>query len=103
MNGDTAAATGAILLAVYATLALDAYSSLCSSPQTTELFAKDREATLMKYVYISDAAGLAIGVGGAVFSKSCWPLVGAAIVVGGMHLLYRHAANAGKTSGEAPA
>lgn len=86
----------AIALGVYATLALDAFGSVTSSPQTTELFAKDREETLMKYVYLADAGALVIGTGAAMVDGTIWPLLGAAVVVAGMHFLYVHAAKAGK-------
>lgn len=81
----------AILIGVWATFALDVFSTLNSSPQTTELFAKDREESLMHWVYIG--SGVAIG-GGAVatfISKKPWPLIGTVIVAGGMYWTYRHA------------
>lgn len=87
----------AIALGVYATLALDAFGSVTSSPQTTELFAKDREETLMKYVYLADAGAIAIGAGAAMVDGTIWPLLGVVIVVAGMHYLYVHAAKSGKT------
>lgn len=93
---DGRGATVAILLGVWATFALDVYSTLNSSPQTTELFAKDRENTLMHWVLIGDAAAIGGGAAGALFSDSVWPLVGAVGVVVGMHLCYRHAVNRGK-------
>ena len=87
----------AIAFGVYATLALDAFGSVTSSPQTTELFARDREGTLMKYVYLADAVGLGIGAGASLLDETPWPFVGTAIVCGLMHYLYVHAARVGKT------
>ncbi|SRR6266540_1149501 len=87
--------TAAILLGVYADLAFNAFSALNSSPQTTELFAAEREETLLKYVYIADVAVLGMGVLGAFMAVSLWPFVGSAAVVVGMHFLYMHAVAAG--------
>lgn len=87
----------AIALGVYATLALDAFGSVTSSPQTTELFAKDRHESLMKYVYIADAVGLGIGAFASFVDGTPWPFLGTAGVVGLMHGLYKHAARVGIT------
>lgn len=84
-----------LALGVYATFALDAFGSVTSSPQTTELFAQDREETLMKYVYMADAGALAIGLGAALLDGTPWPFIGALVVVSGMHFLYVHAAKSG--------
>ena len=92
--------TTAILLGVWATFALDVYSTLNSSPQTTELFAGDRADTLMHWVLIGDAAAIAGGTVGTMLSGKPAPLVGAAGVVVFMHLLYRHAVKRGM--GQAP-
>lgn len=89
-------ATTAILIGVWATFALDVFSTLNSSPQTTELFADDREETLMHWVLIGDATAIAGGAAGAIFAKNVWPLIGATGVVLMMHLLYRHAVKRGK-------
>ena len=85
----------AIAFGVYATLALDAFGSVTSSPQTTELFARDREGTLMKYVYLADGIGLAIGAGASLIDETPWPFLGAALVTSMMHFLYKHAARVG--------
>lgn len=87
----------AIAFGVYATLALDAFGSVTSSPQTTELFARDREGTLMKYVYLADIVGLGIGAGASLLDETPWPFVGTAVVCGFMHYLYTHAAKVGKS------
>lgn len=100
MAGDGSGKTTAILLGVWATFALDVFSTLNSSPQTTELFAGDREDSLMHWVLIGDVAALAGGAAGASFAGNYWPLIGAAGVVVMMHLLYRHAVTRG--TGQAP-
>lgn len=89
----------AILLGVYGTFALDVFSTLNSSPQTTELFAKDREDTLMHWVLIGDAAALAGGLAGSFFTENAWPVVAAIAVAGGMHIAYKHAVVRGKQTG----
>lgn len=86
----------AILLGVYATFALDVYGTFNSSPQTTELFAKDREDTLMHWVVIGGGAAVAGGAIGSVFTRSLVPLAATAGIVLMMHLLYRHACARGK-------
>lgn len=86
----------AIVLGVYMTLALDLFGGITSSPQTTELFAKDREGTLMKYVYIADAGGLIIGIGASIVDGTPFPLIGAALICVPMHFMYVHAAKVGK-------
>lgn len=91
MNGSTAA----ILFGVWATFALDVYSTLNSSPQTTELFAQDRQDSLMHWVMFGDAVALAGGATWAFLSHEPWPLVAVVIVVVGMHMSYSHAVKRG--------
>jgi hypothetical protein len=99
MSGNRHAIAGILFLEAVA-VAMQTYGTLNSSPQTTELFAAAREKTLMKWVNIGDAAALGIGLFAGFVSRSGWPVVGTAIVVGGMHYAYVHAARAGK--GEPP-
>lgn len=86
----------AILIGVWATFALDVFSTLNSSPQTTELFADDRESSLMHWVLIGDVTAVAGGIAGSFISKNIWPIVGATGVVIMMHVLYAHAVKRGK-------
>lgn len=86
----------AILIGVWGTFALDVFSTLNSSPQTTELFAKDREDSLMYWVAIG--SGVAVG-GGAVasaISHKIWPLLTTIVVAGGMYWMYCHARDRGQ-------
>ena len=71
------------------------FSTLNSSPQTTELFASDREDSLMHWVYIGSAVALGGGVYGTVLSASPWPLIGATAVALGMFVAYKHAVSRG--------
>ena len=92
----------AILIGVYATFAVDVYSALNSSPQTTEINAAKRADTLMKWVLIGDAVAIGGGIAGAAISKSMIPLLAAGGVAIAMHLLYAHAKKAGLTNGGQP-
>lgn len=94
LNGTAAA----ILIGVWATFALDVYSTLNSSPQTTELFAKDREDSLMHWVLIGTAVAVGGGVVGTMVSGKAWPLIATAAVGAGMYWTYRHAVERGKDS-----
>jgi hypothetical protein len=76
--------------------AFQAYGTLNSSPQTTELFAAARETTLMKWVRIGHLNAFVLGGLGAWISRSLWPLVGTLLVMGELEFLYRHAATCGK-------
>jgi hypothetical protein len=95
---DQSRATAAIALGVWATFALDVYSSFCSSPQTTELNAPARAGTLMKYVFIGDAVALGGGLVGSIILGKPWPLLGAGVTALGLHLLYQHAKQRGLES-----
>lgn len=96
---DQALGTVAVL-GIYATFALDCYSTFCSSPQTTELNAKARADTLMKWVGIGGAVALAGGLAASVYSGSKAPFVGAFTVTVIMYACYVHARNAGLRSDE---
>src|SRR5215469_15369777 len=65
----------AILIGVWATFALDVFSTLNSSPQTTELFADERQESLMHWVAIGTAVGIGGGAIATVLSGKPWPLV----------------------------
>ena len=90
----------AILVGVWATFALDVFSTLNSSPQTTELFAEDREDTLMHWVFIGSAVAVGGGTVATVVSGKAWPLIATIIVAGGMVWTYKHAI--GRGQGQAP-
>jgi predicted MFS family arabinose efflux permease len=95
MNGSNRAFGVAALLGIYATFALDVFSTLNSSPQTTELNAGARTPTLMKYVGIG--AGVAVG-GGAIASfvtGSFIPLLATVLVSAMLWWLYRYASRCG--------
>lgn len=90
-NGTAAA----ILIGVWATFALDVYSTLNSSPQTAEINIGRRGESLMYWVKIGFAVGVGGGLIATLVSRKPWPLIAALAVSGGMWLLYLHAARRG--------
>lgn len=90
------------VLGIYATFALDCYSTFCSSPQTTELNAKARADTLMKWVAIGGGVAIVGGLAASVYSGSPAPFVGAAVITALMYGAYWHAKEKGLSSAEPP-
>lgn len=72
-------------------------SAACSSPQTTELNADIRAATLMKWVYIGLAQSVLFVAAAAAFDRKHRPgiVTGGATAVILMWWQYRHARDAG--------
>lgn len=91
--------TWAILVAVYATFALDVFSTFTSSPQTTEINAAARADTLMKWVKIGTVVAIGGGAIGSWTSRSAWPLIATTVVAGSMFYLYEHAKRSGLENG----
>lgn len=87
----------AILIGVWATFALDVFSTLNSSPQTTELFAGERADSLMHWVAIGSVTAVAGGAVASVISGRAWPLVATVAVAAGMYGMYRHALARGQS------
>ncbi len=90
----------AVLIGVWMTFALDVYSTLNSSPQTTELFAKDRADTLIHWVKIGGGVAIGGGAAATIISGKPWPLIGTVLVTAMMWYLYMHAVKRG--AGVAP-
>lgn len=97
-NGTAAA----ILIGVWATFALDVFSTFTSSPQTTELNAASRAETLMKWVTIGAVVAILGGLVGTVKSGKAWPLLASTAVTLVMVGFYRHARDAGLKNGGEP-
>jgi membrane protein YqaA with SNARE-associated domain len=95
MDGMLGGSITAILIGVWATFALDVFSTLNSSPQTTELFAKDRQDSLMHWVIIGSGVAIAGGGVATMLSGKPWPLIATVIVAGGMYYSYVHAISRG--------
>ena len=83
---------------IYAALGYDVMSATNSSPQTTEMFASDRSATLMKWVHLGGIQGLALGLFGSYLEKSIWPMIGVTVAMGIMYVEYKHADASGKAN-----
>jgi hypothetical protein len=88
-----------VAFGIYATFALDCYSTFCSSPQTTELNAEARADTLMKWVRIGGVVALLGGLGATLYSGSKAPLLGAGAITVIMYGMYVHAKNTGLQNG----
>jgi len=94
----------AIAFGVAADLTYTVFSATNSSPQTTELFAGDRAATLMKYVKLGALqAAVLIGVmafragsNGGGMARAFWPAAGGVLTGTMMWAMYAHALKAGQ-------
>lgn len=84
-----------VLMAIYATLVYDVISATNSSPQTTEINAAKRGATLMKWVHLGLAQAAVFVVVGAYISKSHAPLVGGGLAGALLYAQYVHAKSEG--------
>lgn len=91
----------AALIGIYATLVFDVFSSTNSSPQTTQLFAMDRGATLWKWVRIGAVVSVAFIALAVVAEKkqgdgNYWaPIVGGFAALAIMWAMYSHALKEG--------
>ena len=97
----------ALSFAVYAGLAYEMFSSVTSSPQTTELNAAARAATLWKWVRLAELQLAGYTVLGAVIAKDAgfevWPiLLGGGLAGALLWAQYRHALKSGLASTEPP-
>lgn len=91
---DTAAA---ILFMQSGMYALDAYSSVNSSPWTAETVGGDEEKAKSMKGYCAHATAIATiyAVGGAIIAKSWWPIIGGAFTLFYMGWLYWNALKKG--------
>ena len=99
VRGDTDAA----VIGVYAAVVYDVISATNSSPQTTEINAKARSQTLMKWVKLGLAqAALFVGIGVAAepAGKKWRPLVGGGLASLLLWFQYVHAHRSGLESAE---
>lgn len=85
----------AVLIGVWATFALDVFSTLNSSPQTTEIFAGDREDSLMFWVGVGSGVAVGGGTVASLISGKAWPFIATAIVAAGMYSTYKLAVKRG--------
>jgi uncharacterized membrane protein len=90
----------AALFGIYAALIFDIFSSLTSSPQTTELFAKERADTLWHWVRIGAFVSLIFIAFGAWLAHKEGkdyraPILGGMVALALMWYLYSHALKKG--------
>jgi len=71
------------------------FSTVNSSPQTTELFAAEREQSLMYWVKVGALVGVGGGAIATVLSRKPWPLLATILVSAGMYVMYKHAVKRG--------
>ena len=98
-RGDSDAA----VIGIYAAVVYDVISATNSSPQTTEINAKARSETLMKWVYMGIAqAALFVAIGAIAEppGKRWRPLAGGGVAMVLLYAQYVHARNAGMQSSE---
>ena len=97
--------TDAAVIGVYAAVVYDVISATNSSPQTTEINARARAETLMKWVKLGLAQAalfVAIGVAAEPPGKRWRPLIGGGLAMALLWAQYVHARNAGMQSAEPP-
>ncbi len=92
-------ASDAAVIAIYAALTYDIISATNSSPQTTEINAKARAGTLMKWVHLGLLqAAVFVGIGVALHPKRWPPAVGGGLAGVLLYLQYAHAKESGLRS-----
>ena len=93
--------TGVAFL-VSAGIVYEIIAAACSSPQTTEINAKSRSETLMKWVHIGIGQAAVFVVAAAVIDKKhCGPILAGGILAAVlMYVQYVHANTAGLRSAE---
>jgi hypothetical protein len=88
-------------VAVYAVLIYGVTSAVCSSPQTAEINADARAATLMKWVHLAMAQSAAFTLLGMYLDKRRWPpLLGGGIAMAMLYAQYQYALKCGLASSE---
>ncbi|AGS73941.1 hypothetical protein [Streptomyces collinus] len=89
----------AVAMLVAAGLVMECIAASCSSPQTAEINASKRQATLMKWVHIGIVeSAVLIGIA-AMVTKRPAPIIWGGVLAGGtMYAQYRHALKAGLKS-----
>lgn len=92
---------GGIAFLVSAGIVYEIIAAACSSPQTTEINASAREATLMKWVHLGIAqAALFVAVAAMIDRKHRVEILAGGITAGVlMYIQYDHARKAGLASG----
>lgn len=95
----------AAVIGISAAVMYDVISATNSSPQTTEINARARASTLMKWVKLGIAQGMlfvVIMMAAEPPGKKWRPLVGGGLAAGLLWAQYVHAKNAGLANGGTP-
>lgn len=85
-------------VAVSAELVYQLVGANMSSPQTAELNAHARAATISKWVNLTNAEAVGWTVLLCFLSHDLWPALGGGLALSGMVIKYRHAINSGLSS-----
>jgi hypothetical protein len=91
-----------LTVAVAAEMVYQLIGSNLSSPQTAELNAPARAATVGKWVNLTNAEAFAWIIFLCILDKSYWPLLGGGIALAGMALKYKYAINSGLKNKQPP-
>jgi hypothetical protein len=93
---------GGVAFLVAAGLVLEQVAASCSSPQTAEINASSRAATLMKWVHVGLLNALVLLIIAAAIDPKHAPhiLTGGFLAGGGMYWQYRHGLKCGLRSSE---
>ncbi len=91
----------ALLFMTSAMTTLDAYSTLNSSPWTSENFGADEDKAASSREYVRHAIGFSMvyAAVSAAIAGSAWPLVGSAVANGYLYWLYERALRRGAAAG----
>lgn len=104
LGGGGGSDSRGIAFLVSAGVMYEIIAAACSSPQTTELNAKARSSTLMKWVHLGVAQGALFVVLAAVYQpRDAFPIVAGGGLAGAiLYVSYDHAKKAGLRSGGPP-
>lgn len=94
--------TRMITVAVAAEMVYQLIGSNLSSPQTAELNAPARAATVSKWVNLTNMEAAAWIIFLAALDKSLWPVLGGGIALAGMYAKYKYAISSGLKNGGKP-
>lgn len=98
-SGDRA--VSALLFMTSSMTTLDAYSTLNSSPWTSENFGADpsKAASCREYVRHAIIFSSAYSIASSLLAKSWWPIIGSTLANAYLYWLYERALSRGKASG----